>query len=64
MGPASKTSPNTSSRRIGQVDAIVKLKPKKIVKEEMTRGNREEGREKKIVFVTYLMMFWSPLKSP
>ena len=47
MGPANKTSCNTSScRRIGEVDAVVKFKPKKMVKEEMKGGNREQGREK------------------
>ena len=44
MGPASKTSGNTSYHHIGQVDAVVKLNPKKMkmVKEEMAGGNREE----------------------
>ena len=46
MSPASKTLRNTGSSRIGQVDAVVKLKPKKMVKEEMTGGNREQGRKK------------------
>ena len=46
MGPESKTLRNTSSRHIGLVDAVVKLKPKKMVKDEMTGGNREQGRRK------------------
>ena len=46
MGPASKTSCNTSSRCIGEVDAVVKFEPKKMVKEAMKGGNREQGREK------------------
>ena len=46
MGPASKISCNTSSRRIEEVDAIVKLEPNKKVKEEMTGGNREHERKK------------------
>ena len=46
MGPASKTSRNTSSHHIGQVNAVVKLKPKKMVKEEMTGGNRVQGMKK------------------
>ena len=37
MGPASKTSSNISSRGIGKVDAVVKLKPKKMVKEDDRR---------------------------
>ena len=47
MGPASKTSLKTSSRRIGEVDAVVSFKPKKMVKEEMTGGQREQGRNEK-----------------
>ena len=35
------------SRRIGQVDAVVKVNPKKMVKEEMTGGKREQGKKKK-----------------
>ena len=47
MGPASKTSGNTNSCRIGDVDAVVKFKPKKMVKEEMKEGYREQGRNLK-----------------
>ena len=47
MGPASKNSSNTSSCRIGKVDTVVKFKPKQMVKEKMTGGNREHGRRKK-----------------
>ena len=39
MGPASKTSRNTSYRLIGEVDGVVKLEPKKMMKEEMKGGN-------------------------
>ena len=46
MGPASKTSCNTSSHHIGEVDTIVRFEPKIMVKEEMTGGNREQGRKK------------------
>ena len=46
MGPARKTSCDTSSRHIGEVDAIVRFEPKMIVKEEMTGGNREQERKK------------------
>ena len=46
MGPASKTSRNTSSCHIGEVDTVVKIKPKMMVKEEMTGGSREHGRKK------------------
>ena len=53
MDPASKTSRNTSSSRIGQVDTVVKLKPKKMVKEEMKGGNGEQGR-KKMLSKTYV----------
>ena len=48
MGPASKTSRNTSSRSIGEVDAVARLEPKKMVKEEMTGGNRGQGRKKNV----------------
>ena len=47
MGPASKTSRNTSSSHIGEVDTVVKLEPKMMVKEEMTGVNKEHGKEKK-----------------
>ena len=47
MVPASKNSHHTSSRGIGKVDAVVKFKPKKMVKEEMKGGNREQGRKKR-----------------
>ena len=45
MDPASKTSCNTSFRRIGEVEAIVRFEPM-MVKEEMTGGNRGQGRKK------------------
>ena len=45
MGPASKTSHNTSSRCIGEVDDVVRFKSKMMMKEEMTGGNREQGRK-------------------
>ena len=47
MGPESKTTINTCSRHIGEVDAVVKFEPKKMVKEEMKGGNREQGKGKK-----------------
>ena len=46
MGPASKTTHNTGSRHIGEVDAVLRLKPKKMVKEEITGGKGEQGRKK------------------
>ena len=46
MGPVSNTSHNISSRRIGEVDAVAKFEPKKMVKEEMKGGKREQGRGK------------------
>ena len=51
MGPASKTSGYTSSRRIGEVDTIVKPEPKMMAKEEMTGGNREHERKKEGLFI-------------
>ena len=47
MGPASKTSLNTSSHRIGEVDAAVRFDPKMMVKEDITGENREEKKPKK-----------------
>ena len=46
MGSASKTSHNTSSCHIGEVDAVVRFEPKMMVKEEMTGGNRDQGWKK------------------
>ena len=46
MGPASKTSLNTSSHRIGEVDAAVRFDPKMMVKEDITGENREEKKPK------------------
>ena len=47
MGPASKTSQNTSSSRKRKVDAFVKFEPKKMVKKEMKGGgNREQTKYK------------------
>ena len=40
MGPASKTSRNTSSRGKGEVDTVVKLEPKIMTKGELTGGNK------------------------
>ena len=44
MGPVSKTSCNTCSRCIRQVDAVVKLKLKKMLKED-DRKKREQEKK-------------------
>ena len=49
MGLASKTSRKTSSRRIGEVDSVVNFEPKKMVKDEMKGGNREQGKGKNLI---------------
>ena len=46
MDPASKNSRNTNSRRIGEVDAVVRFKPKMMLKEEMTGGKIQSKRRK------------------
>ena len=51
MGPASKISSKISSRCIGLVNEVVKLKSKKMVKEEMTGGKKEHGRKKDDYFI-------------
>ena len=39
-------SHSTSSGHIEEVDPVVKVEPKMMVKEEMTGGKREQGRKK------------------
>ena len=58
MGPASKTSGHTSSRHIGEVDAVVSFEPKKMVKEEMTGGKIESKVEgKKLVTICSICIY-------
>ena len=45
MGPASKTSCNTSTPRIGEVDAVVKFEPKKEGRDERRKQIAREGEK-------------------
>ena len=47
MGPASKTSSKTSTRHIGEVDTVVKLKPKMMLKKDMKKEEIESIGGKK-----------------
>ena len=55
MCPASKTSLNTRSHRIGEVDATVRFDPKMMVKEDITEGNREEKKTKKQPYLPWVI---------